>query len=302
MFSTAGHPASADGLRWYPMCGMQDASDISCFIDTQTYDIHSPFGHPEGIDPQLLLLGNPPLLDFDIDFGFDVTTSLSYPSESEILFGGSHSLGWPQEPYLGHYTIPEMQQSGSVGGGEAPQASQTARSCSPASDTSMLSDGASLSSLSSSDFSAGGQSPNPVSTPSSSAGPSGSQYGQLVVGLGSTIGPVRRGRGRPRKDAPPVYQPPPVCTYVDPLTGTPCGKLLNRHHDLPRHMVKHRQEEAALVNAGRLAREYATLLPLDWKHTDELKLPCRFCAATFSRADAVKRHEKREHKHRPRKG
>ncbi|KAG8718968.1 hypothetical protein FRC08_003949 [Ceratobasidium sp. 394] len=298
MLSTSAPLGSADGLRWFPTFGLQDVSDLSCFIDAQPYDFRSSLAHPEAIDPQLLLLENPPLLDLDLGLGLGLDASLPYPSGSEILFGDNYGFGWPQGPYLGPCTMPEMHGPDPSVGGKGTLSA--ARSCSPASDASTFSDGTS----SSSGSSTGRQSPDGVSTPASSiAGPSGSQYGQLVPGLSvGNVGPVRRGRGRPRKDAPPVYQPPPLCTYIDPLMGVPCGKLLNRHHDLPRHMVKHRQEEAALVNAGRLARERATLLPPDWKHTDELKLPCRFCSATFSRADAVTRHEKREHKHRARKG
>ncbi|KAG8677917.1 hypothetical protein FRC09_020278, partial [Ceratobasidium sp. 395] len=287
-----------------------NAYDLSCTIDAQPYDLRSSFTYPEAIDPRLLLLETPPtLLELELGLGFGLdATSLSFPTNPEIVFGDNHDLGWPQDPYLGQYTMPELQAPASLGpvGGEALSVTQVpaaARSCSPASDASMLSDGASSSSLSSLS-SIGGFSPGPSRPPAASnPGPSGSQYGQLVPGLSAgSIGPQRRGRGRPRKDAPPVYSPPPICTYVDPMTDVPCAKLLNRHHDLPRHMLKHCQEEAALVNAGRLARDRATLLPPGWKHTDELKLPCRFCSATFSRADAVKRHEKREHKHRPRKG
>jgi len=295
MLSTSALPGSADGLRWFPAYGLQDVSDLSGFIDAQPYDFRSSFTHPEAIDPRLLLLDNPPVLD--LDFGLGLDTSLSYLSESDILFGENHGFGWLQGPYLGPCTMPEMQEpdSSTTGGGEE----LAARSCSPASDTSTLSDGTSSSSDTSTDRLSLGR----LATISSTAGPSGAQHGQFVPDLSTgNVGPVRRGRGRPRKDAPPVHLPPPLCTYVDPLTGVPCGKVLNRHHDLPRHMVKHRQEEAALVNAGHLAREHATLLPPGWKHTDELKLPCRFCSATFSRADAVTRHEKREHKHRARKG
>ncbi|KAG9126591.1 hypothetical protein FRC07_002865 [Ceratobasidium sp. 392] len=304
MLSASAFAGSADGLRWFPAYGLQDVSDLSCFIDAQPYDLRTSFAHPDGIDPRLLLADNPPLLElngFGLGYGLDATSLLYQPSP-EIPFGDNHDLGWLQDPYLGQYTMPEIQEPnplGAVGGGETLSVAHTqaARSCSPAS--SMLSDGTS----SLSDSSTGGLSPAPVPSSASNAGPSGSQYGQLVPGLSVGIGPIRRrGRGRPRKDEPPVHQPPPLCAYIDPLTGVPCGKLLNRHHDLPRHMVKHCQEEAALVNAGRLPRERATLLPPDWKHTDELKLPCRFCSATFSRADAVTRHEKREHKHRPRKG
>ncbi|KAG8744751.1 hypothetical protein FRC10_009516 [Ceratobasidium sp. 414] len=287
-------PGSADGLRWFPGFGLQDVSDLSCFIAAQPYDFRP--SHPEAIDPRLLLLNNPPVLDFDLGFGLD--TSLSHLSEPEIWSGEIHD--WFQGPYLGPCTMPEMQEPdpGTAGGGEG----LTARSCSPASDTSTLSDG--TWSSSDSGTSTGTLSLSLLSSLTSNASPSGSQFGQFTPGSSSvgSIGPVRRGRGRPRKDAPPVHLPPPLCTYVDPLTDEPCGKLLNRHHDLPRHMIKHRQEEAALVNAGRLAREHATLLPHNWKPTDEFKLPCRFCSATFSRADAVTRHQKREHKHRARKG
>ncbi|EUC62069.1 WD repeat protein [Rhizoctonia solani AG-3 Rhs1AP] len=215
---------------------------------------------------------------------------------SEVSFSSSLCQSWPDEPFPGQFIIPEME-GGAVTGPDVTGSTTVARSCSPVSDSSLFSDAASFSSVE--------PSPSFV-TQTSGAGPSTagtSQAGDTMSTLTvpSSVGPIRRGRGRPRKDAPPVHQPPPLCTYIDPLTATPCNKLLNRHHDLPRHIFKHAQEEAALVNSGRLQRGLATLLPDDWKEKDELKLPCRFCSQTFSRADAVKRHEKNEHKHRPRK-
>lgn len=229
-----------------------------------------------------------------------IPRSTSDPSRilchSEVSFSSSLCQSWPDELFPGQFIMPEMEGT-QPAGQDAPGPTTTggaARSCSPDSDSSLLSDVASFSSELS----------FPHQTPGAGSSAGTSQVIEQPVptlSVPSSAGPIRRGRGRPRKDAPPVHQPPPLCTYIDPLTGTPCNKLLNRHHDLPRHLFKHAQEEAALVNGGRLPRELATLLPDDWKEKDELKLPCRFCSQVFSRADAVKRHEKNEHKHRPRK-
>lgn len=295
MLSTStSYPRSADaagsvhasGLRCFPY-SLQDVSDLNCFINAHSYDPRLSLTHPAAIDPQLLLLNTPPVLRID------ASSLLSCCSEAS--FNSSHSHGWTHEPYFGEYTTAEMEAS--PPGGKAPGVpmADPARSCSPASDSSISDSSSSL-------FEGVmlGQSPGF----SSAAGPSvtSTTFETVLLELPPSSGPIRRGRGRPRKDAPPVYQPPPLCDYVDPLTYQPCGKRLNRHHDLPRHMFKHCQDEAAMVISGRLPRERAILLPADWKESDEMKLPCRYCGATFSRADAVTRHEKREHKRRPRTG
>lgn len=263
--------------------GLQDVSDLNCFINAPLYDPRPSPTHSPTIDPRLL--SNPlPVLSVD------TSTYLScYPGAS---VDSSHNHGWPHDGlYFGEYPMAEMEASQPGETLQVPTADPTG-SCSPTSDFGTLSD--SGSSLFESLFS---QSPCPNA--SNAAGPSGPPTSADPTIL---TGPVRRGRGRPRKDAPPVYQPPPVCTYVDPLTDQPCGKRLNRHHDLPRHMFKHCQDEAALVISKQLPRDRAILLPENWKESDQMKLPCRFCGATFSRADAVTRHERREHKRRPRTG
>lgn len=287
------YPRSADagfvhasGVASFPY-GLQDDCSLNCFIDdAQPYDLRFPFTLTTDLDSELLLLNEPQVHRTD-------PTVSDILCHSEISFSSSLCQSWPHEPFPGQYLMPEMESSQPV----ASNTAESARSCSPASDSSTLSDAASFSS----DLSFGGQ--------TSGAGASHTGSHRVVepqqpvpLLLPSSAGPIRRGRGRPRKDAPPIVQPPPLCTYIDPLSNTPCNKLLNRHHDLPRHMFKHCQEEAALVISGRLRREDARLLPNDWKESDEMKLPCRFCQQRFSRADAVKRHEKKEHKHRPRKG
>lgn len=273
--------------------GHQDLSQLNWFDDLfLPYDFRLPSFQAE-LDPLLLTQSTIP-------------RSVPDPSRilchSEVSFSSSLCQSWPDELFPGQFIMPEMEGTQPTGQ-EVPglTTAGAARSCSPASDSSLLSDTASFSS----ELSFVNQTPG---AGPSSAGPSDAvgmqahqQPSMSTLAVPSSVGPIRRGRGRPRKDAPPVHQPPPLCTYVDPLTGTPCNKLLNRHHDLPRHTFKHAQEEAALVNSGRLPRGLATLLPEDWKEKDELKLPCRFCNQVFSRADAVKRHEKNEHKHRPRK-
>ncbi|GAB1517231.1 hypothetical protein RhiTH_000275 [Rhizoctonia solani] len=280
--------------------GHQDMNQLNWFIDDAfpSYDFRLPSFQAE-LD---LLFNSQPTVS---------SRATSDPSHilchSEVSLSSSLCQSWPDEPFPGQYLMPEMEHSQSMGQGTSGTTAGAARSCSPASESSFLSDVASFSS----ELSFATQTlatSGPSSAGPSTAGPSlvvemrqQQQQTMPTLTVPSSVGPIRRGRGRPRKDAPPVHQPPPLCTYVDPLTSTPCNKLLNRHHDLPRHLFKHAQEEAALVNSGRLPRELATLLSDDWKEKDELKLPCRFCSQVFSRADAVKRHEKNEHKHRPRK-
>ncbi|KAH7340696.1 hypothetical protein B0J17DRAFT_330316 [Rhizoctonia solani] len=291
-------------------------SDVTGAVYAPGYG-HVPYGHQDM--SQLNWLADDPFCPYDfrlptfqLEFDsllFNQSAIPRIPSDpsrilchSEVSFSSSLCQSWPEEPFPGQFLVPEME--GTLPTGQDVSGSPNAgaaRSCSPVSDSSLLSDAASFSSAEPSSTFA----PQTPGAGPSSAGPSlmvgTEQQPMSTLAVPSSVGPIRRGRGRPRKDAPPVHQPPPLCTYIDPLTGTPCNKLLNRHHDLPRHTFKHAQEEAALVNSGRLQRELATLLPEDWKEKDELKLPCRFCSQVFSRADAVKRHEKNEHKHRPRK-
>lgn len=296
MLSTSpSYPRSAGAAGFVHAFGLgclpdspQDVSDLNCFINAPPYDPLPSFTHPEAIDPRLLLLNTPPVLRIGTSFPLSCCPDASFDT--------SYSHGWPHEPYFGECTMAEKEASPPGGKALNVPMADPARSCSPTSDSSTFSDS------SSSLFEVMlGQAPG---FSPSAAGPSGTSTiaETALLPLPPSSGPVRRGRGRPRKDAPPVYQPPPLCDYVDPLTCQPCGKRLNRHHDLPRHMFKHCQDEAAMVNSGRLPRESAILLPADWKQFDEMKLPCRFCDATFSRADAVTRHEKREHKRRPRTG
>lgn len=273
--------------------GHQDAHQINWFIDDAfPYDFRFPSFQAE-LD-SLLFCSQSAIPRITPD-----------PSRilchSEVSFSSSLCQSWPDELFPGQFIIPEMEGAPPTSDAPGSTGAGVARSCSPVSDSSLLSDAASFSSVEpGSSFTTQTPGAGPSST-----GPSLTEAQPIAsmstLTVPTSVGPVRRGRGRPRKDAPPVHLPPPLCTYVDPLTSLPCNKLLNRHHDLPRHTFKHAQEEAALVNSGRLARELATLLPDDWKEKDELKLPCRFCSQTFSRADAVKRHEKNEHKHRPRK-
>lgn len=279
--------------------GHQDLNQINWFIDDlyPSYEFRLPSFQAE-LDS--LLLSSQPAIPRSVP---DPSRILCH---SEVSFSSTLCQSWPDEPFPGQFIIPEMEGNQPIGQDKSGSTAAAARSCSPASDSSLLSDAASFSSELSFPNQTPGAGPS-IAGPSQAVEAQQQQQQQQqqqpmsTLAVPSSVGPIRRGRGRPRKDAPPVHQPPPLCTYIDPLTGTPCNKLLNRHHDLPRHTFKHAQEEAALVNSGRLLRELATLLPDDWKEKDELKLPCRFCSQVFSRADAVKRHEKNEHKHRPRK-
>ncbi|CAE6423835.1 unnamed protein product [Rhizoctonia solani] len=323
---TASHPsivarASRNGIyRMMSTPSVYSRSDVAGSVHAPGYG-HTPYGHQDMNQLNWFIDDAFPPCDFrlpsfqaELDLLFNSQATItsrttSDPSHilchSEVSFSSSLCQSWPEEPFPGQYLMPEMESTQPMEQGASGSTIGAARSCSPASESSFLSDAGSFSS----ELSFVGQTlttSGPGSASPSIAGPSQvverqQQQPMPTLAVPSSAGPIRRGRGRPRKDAPPVHQPPPLCTYVDPLTGTPCNKLLNRHHDLPRHLFKHAQEEAALVNSGRLLRELATLLPDDWKEKDELKLPCRFCSQVFSRADAVKRHEKNEHKHRPRK-
>ncbi|KAG8734363.1 hypothetical protein FRC11_004369 [Ceratobasidium sp. 423] len=282
---TASHPSIAARADWNQINWLFDDAFLP-------YD----FRLPSQVELDSLLLGQSA-----------IHRSAPDPSHilchSEVSFSSSLCQSWPDEPFPGQFIVPEMEGT-QPAGQEAYGPTATggaARSGSPDSESGSLSDVASFSSDLSFSNQSRGAGPSSAGTSQVAVETQQQQQPMPMLTVPSSVGPIRRGRGRPRKDAPPVHQPPPLCTYIDPLTGTSCGKLLNRHHDLPRHLFKHAQEEAALVNGGRLPRELATLLPDGWKEKDELKLPCRFCIQTFSRADAVRRHEKNEHKHRPRK-
>ncbi|KAG8718044.1 hypothetical protein FRC08_006078 [Ceratobasidium sp. 394] len=82
------------------------------------------------------------------------------------------------------------------------------------------------------------------------------------------------------------------CAYRSPIPDfAPCTRTFSRVADMRRHIDhQHCEEEAQAVIDGRLARSAATLLGDDWKGKIS-KPTCEGCGQTFSRKDAVKRHQ-----------
>ncbi|CAE6403809.1 unnamed protein product, partial [Rhizoctonia solani] len=82
------------------------------------------------------------------------------------------------------------------------------------------------------------------------------------------------------------------CNYTSPIPDfPPCMRTFSRTADMRRHIEhQHTEEEAQATIDGRITKAQATLLGEDWKGT--IKKPtCEGCGQTFSRKDAVKRHQ-----------
>ncbi|CEL61646.1 hypothetical protein RSOLAG1IB_04396 [Rhizoctonia solani AG-1 IB] len=82
------------------------------------------------------------------------------------------------------------------------------------------------------------------------------------------------------------------CNYSSPIPDFPlCTRTFSRVADMRRHIEhQHTEEEAQATIDGRITKAQATLLGEDWKGT--IKKPtCDGCGQTFSRKDAVKRHQ-----------
>ncbi|KAG8741309.1 hypothetical protein FRC10_003013 [Ceratobasidium sp. 414] len=82
------------------------------------------------------------------------------------------------------------------------------------------------------------------------------------------------------------------CAYRSPIPDfAACTRTFSRVADMRRHIDhQHCEEEAQAVIDGRLVRSAATLLGDDWKGKIS-KPTCEGCGQTFSRKDAVKRHQ-----------
>lgn len=82
------------------------------------------------------------------------------------------------------------------------------------------------------------------------------------------------------------------CAYRSPIPDfPPCTRTFSRVADMRRHIDhQHCEEEAQAVIDGRITRSEATLLGEDWKGKIS-KPTCEGCGQTFSRKDAVKRHQ-----------
>lgn len=89
------------------------------------------------------------------------------------------------------------------------------------------------------------------------------------------------------------------CDYVFPVTGQTCGTIFHRMYDLARHRITlHLREEAQLVKDGMLNVDQCVVLGKEvdvQKALAELEWTCRVCGATFSRKDAMLRHERLRH-------
>lgn len=89
------------------------------------------------------------------------------------------------------------------------------------------------------------------------------------------------------------------CDYVSPLTNQVCGTVFHRMYDLARHRITlHLREEAQLFKDGVLNLDQCVVLGKEVdvkKALAELEWTCRCCGATFSRKDALLRHERLRH-------
>lgn len=89
------------------------------------------------------------------------------------------------------------------------------------------------------------------------------------------------------------------CNYVSPVTHQVCDTIFHRMYDLARHRITlHLREEAQMVKEGRLKVDDCTVLGKEvdvQKALAELEWSCRFCGASFSRKDAMLRHERLRH-------
>ncbi|KAK4686783.1 hypothetical protein P7C73_g3329, partial [Tremellales sp. Uapishka_1] len=83
------------------------------------------------------------------------------------------------------------------------------------------------------------------------------------------------------------------CEYVNPLPPyNRCQDFFTRKYDLPRHMARHARREGELVFEGRLAEDKAVL----WKTIkDKPRVSCTVCGESFTRMDALKRHQTKQH-------
>ena len=83
------------------------------------------------------------------------------------------------------------------------------------------------------------------------------------------------------------------CDYVNPLPPYQrCPDVFTRKYDIPRHMARHARREGDLVAEGKLPEEKALL----WKTIrDKPRIRCKTCGEYFTRQDALKRHQSKQH-------
>ncbi|KLT45839.1 hypothetical protein CC85DRAFT_86731 [Cutaneotrichosporon oleaginosum] len=94
---------------------------------------------------------------------------------------------------------------------------------------------------------------------------------------------------------PPIPAGGVQCEYVNPLPPYQrCPDVFTRKYDIPRHMARHARREGDLVQEGKLPEEKAML----WKTIrDKPRIRCKVCLEYFTRQDALKRHQNKQHHH-----
>ncbi|BEI90469.1 uncharacterized protein CcaverHIS019_0305390 [Cutaneotrichosporon cavernicola] len=118
---------------------------------------------------------------------------------------------------------------------------------------------------------------------------------------GSPAPTAKKSQPKPRRpsgasDGKPAIQPGGVqCEYVNPLPPYQrCPDVFTRKYDIPRHMARHARREGVLVSEGKLPEEKAML----WKTIrDKPQIRCKVCLEYFTRQDALKRHQNKQHHH-----
>ena len=97
------------------------------------------------------------------------------------------------------------------------------------------------------------------------------------------------------------------CEYVNPLPVSitsfahpslmlqpynRCQEMFTRKYDLPRHMARHGRQEGELVKQGILDDDKA----IYWRAVrDAPKVVCEDCGEEFTRTDALRRHQAKQH-------
>ncbi|PWY99932.1 hypothetical protein BCV70DRAFT_175373 [Testicularia cyperi] len=89
------------------------------------------------------------------------------------------------------------------------------------------------------------------------------------------------------------------CDYTSPVTGITCQTAFHRPYDLARHRETiHAREEAGFIREGRLKLDDCVVLGKEvdpQKSMAVVEWKCKTCGASFSRKDAMLRHERLRH-------
>ncbi|GFZ49745.1 hypothetical protein JCM24511_07148 [Saitozyma sp. JCM 24511] len=110
-----------------------------------------------------------------------------------------------------------------------------------------------------------------------------------------TESPSGAAKGGRRTSGPAIPAGGVQCEYVNPLPPyNRCQDVFTRKYDVPRHMARHARREGELVADGKLSEEKAIL----WRTIkDKPKVTCNQCGESFTRMDALKRHQAKQHHH-----